>query len=104
MPKEKFSPVIMVHVHPMRWLDEDGMKIWIEKVWRAQPGGLMKARTLLVLDSFSGHLADDVKTRLKEENTDMAIIPGGLTSMIQPLDVCLNKPLKIDFESGGTTG
>src|SRR6218665_2361404 len=26
--------------------------------------------------------------------TDMAVIPGGLTSVLQPLDVCLNKPFK----------
>ena len=24
----------------------------------------------------------------------MAVIPGGLTSVLQPLDVCLNKPFK----------
>ncbi|CAG8800623.1 14332_t:CDS:2, partial [Cetraspora pellucida] len=27
-------------------------------------------------------------------NTDLAVIPGGLTSMCQPLDVCINKPFK----------
>ena len=27
-------------------------------------------------------------------NTDLAVIPGGLTSVLQPLDICLNKPFK----------
>ena len=94
MPKEIFPPGVVIHVHPKGWMDEDGMKVWIEKVWRARPGGLMKTRTLLVLGSFSGHLTDVVKRSLKEENTDMAVIPGGLTSVIQPFDVCLNKPFK----------
>jgi len=31
---------------------------------------------------------------LKSENTDLAVIPGGLTSVLQPLDVCLNKTFK----------
>jgi len=29
-----------------------------------------------------------------ECNTDMAVIPSGLTSLVQPSDVCINKPFK----------
>ena len=31
---------------------------------------------------------------MQSNNIDLVIIPGGCTSKIQPLDVCLNKPLK----------
>ena len=31
---------------------------------------------------------------MKRTNTDLAVIPGGLTFVVQPLDVCLNKPFK----------
>lgn len=37
---------------------------------------------------------DSVKAKLRQKNTDVAVIPGGLTSVVQPLDVCLNKPFK----------
>ena len=40
------------------------------------------------------HKTDQVKRSFKSENTDLAVIPGGLTSVLQPLDVCLNKPFK----------
>ena len=40
------------------------------------------------------------KTVLWEDhNTDIAVIPGGLTSIVQPLDVCLNKPFKDHLRS-----
>ena len=33
-------------------------------------------------------------TRFARENTNLAVIPGGLTLLLQPLDVSLNKPFK----------
>ena len=49
---------------------------------------------LLVWDSFRGHLTDAVKDLLARQNVDVAVIPGGLTSVLQPLDKCINKPFK----------
>ena len=37
---------------------------------------------------------DSIKKQLQDHNTDVAIIPRGLTSQLQPLDVSLNKPFK----------
>ena len=94
MPKERFSSGVVIHVHPRGWMDEEGVKIWIEKVWRCRAGSLNKPQSLLVWDSFSAHLVDSAKRELRENNTTTAVIPGGLTSVVQPLDVCLNKPFK----------
>ena len=52
------------------------------------------APTMIVYDSFRGHLEESVKKKFKEINVDLAVIPGGLTSMCQPLDVTINKPFK----------
>jgi len=35
-----------------------------------------------------------VKELLTRRNVDVAVIPSSLTSVLQPLDKCLNKPLK----------
>lgn len=94
LPKGQFPSGVVIHNHPKGWMDEEGIKIWIEKVWNSRPGGMLKKKSLLVWDSFKAHLVDSVKRKLKCNNTDVAVIPGGLTSVVQPLDVSLNKPFK----------
>lgn len=51
-------------------------------------------RSLLVWDSFRAHLTESVKADLQRRKIDVAVIPGGLTPVLQPLDKCLNKPFK----------
>ena len=45
-------------------------------------------------DSFRPHLTDEVKADLNRRKIDVAVIPGGLTPVLQPLDKYLNKPFK----------
>lgn len=48
-----------------------------------------------MLNSFEAHKTEQVKhILLKSENADLAVIPYGLTSELEPLDVCLNEPFK----------
>lgn len=49
---------------------------------------------LLVLNSLNGHLVDSMKEKLRDMRTNLAIIPGGLTSVLQPLDVSINTPFE----------
>jgi hypothetical protein len=51
------------------------------------------SRSLLVLDFFHGHLVDIVKQKFNEKSINMAVIPGGLTSRLQSLNVIINKAL-----------
>ena len=51
-------------------------------------------RSLLVWDSFRAHLTESVKADLQRRKFNVAVIPGGLTPVLQPLDKCLNKPFK----------
>jgi hypothetical protein len=50
--------------------------------------------SLFVWDSFHGHLGDDTKRTPKEMKTHLTVIPGGLTSVLQMLDVSVNKPFR----------
>ncbi|CAG8593384.1 4467_t:CDS:2, partial [Diversispora eburnea] len=46
------------------------------------------------LDEMICYLTDSVKNRFDEKNTNLAVIPGCLTSKLQPLDVNINKLFK----------
>jgi hypothetical protein len=49
---------------------------------------------MLILDIFRGHATEEVKKFLKSRNMEKVIIPGGLASMLQLLDVCINRLFK----------
>jgi len=48
---------------------------------------------MLVLDAFKGHLTDSVKKQLHKKNTEL-VIPNRMTSVLQPMDVSINKHFK----------
>ena len=92
--KLTFPAGVIIHCNEKGWMDEIATKIWVEKVWQRRPMGLFKPPSLLVWDKFSAHLTEGVVKKVRETGTHVAVIPGGLTSMLQPLDVSINKPFK----------
>ena len=94
MPREDIPSEILVHVHDKGWMYENGMKLWIQRVWETRPGGLLKKNACLDYDSLKYHFMESIKKKLKDRNTDVALIPAGLTSQLQPLDVSINKQRK----------
>ena len=95
LPKgAKFNPGVIVRAHIKGWMDEAGVQEWLKHVWNVRSGALLWKRAMLVWDQFRAHLTDTVKESARQLKTDLCVIPGGLTSALQPLDVCLNKPFK----------
>jgi len=70
------------------------MKLWLEKVWSKHPGGLLKKSSLLVCDQFKAHVTESTKRLATKLKTHLTVIPGGLTSQLQPLDISVNKSFK----------
>ena len=73
------------------WMDENGMIKWIEKVWSPY---VSSKPALLSLDTFSAHFTKKVMDAFAKCNTTLLAIPGGCTSVLQPLDISINKPFK----------
>lgn len=57
--------------------------------------GETSKKSMLVLDAFQCHKSPVLKKKLCDVKTTLAIIPGGMTSILQPLDVSINKPIKV---------
>ena len=95
MPKEDLPNGVVVHCHKKGWMDKDGMAMWGEKVWRPRHVSFFDRTSLLILDSFSAHTDEGVRNTFKTEHkTTTAVIPGGLTKKLQPLDISVNWSLK----------
>jgi hypothetical protein len=92
MPKLPFQKGIIVQVHEKGWFDDRITKDWL-RVWQRRPGAGL-TRSMLVLDAFRCHRSDNVKLLLNNSRTDLTIIPGGMTSILPPLDVSINKQMK----------
>uniref|UniRef100_A0A8C4QJK3 HTH CENPB-type domain-containing protein n=1 Tax=Eptatretus burgeri TaxID=7764 RepID=A0A8C4QJK3_EPTBU len=95
LPKDKFPAGVIVRVQQKGWMDEGLVQDWVHMVWSSRrDGSLSRQRSMLVLDAFRCSKTDDIKALLHRTNTDLVIIPGGMTSLLQPLDVSINKPFK----------
>lgn len=71
------------------------MNEWKRSVWAKRPQGLFKPKSLLVFDSATSHTKKTTLSSFKQHySTTVAVIPGGMTPLLQPPDVSWNKPFK----------
>ena len=82
MLKLSFPKGVFVHVNAKGWMDEEGIKLWIQNVWNRRPNAFKNCHSLLVWDMFKPHLSTGIKTRLTTNRTELAVIPGGLMSVL----------------------
>lgn len=81
LPKNlNFPKEVVVRCQAKGWMDKQLVQDW--------------RKSMLVWDSFRAHLSKPVRSTLRSINTECVVIPGGMTSMLQPLDVSINKPFK----------
>lgn len=74
-------------------MNKDLVIDWVKSVWCRRPGALLLFPSILMLDVFRCHLSDSVKRLLRDSGTELIIL-GGMTSQLQPPDVCVSKLLK----------
>ena len=89
----KFNGKAIVRSNLKGWISKSLMTEWIEKIWMkfSQDDKEIK---LLILDKCSVHKEPSIVLNMQKNKNDYALIPAGCTGLIQPLDTCINKPLK----------
>ena len=75
------------------WMDDRGMQIWYEKIWRPYLENY-NGNSMLLLDDFKCHKKESFVEKLEELNTKRCEVPPGYTPVLQPCDVGINKVLK----------
>lgn len=74
------------------WMNWTVIIDWLEDILIPFVG---KHPTLLIVDSYSAHFCKEVRDFLNDyKNIHIAIIPGGLTPKLQPLDYSINAMVK----------
>lgn len=74
-------------------LVEEVLELWTTKVWTPHVSRPPQ-KSLLVLDRHREHLRDSFLTSISGSGTLPAMIPGGCSFRLQPLEVCLKPVLK----------
>jgi len=77
------------------WMDEEAMIVWVDRVLQPHietaPHGVMP---ILFLDSYRCHMMASVMSKIQDLGVEVQHIPGGCTSLCQPVDIGVNKPFK----------
>ncbi|KAL6411770.1 hypothetical protein AUP68_04144 [Ilyonectria robusta] len=88
-----YHPDVTVAFNKTAYNNEELLSQWIED--ELSPlASEDNEDTLLVMDAATFHNTEDIKRKLRERNITLALIPGGCTSLVQPLDTAINKPFK----------
>ncbi|KAF4797975.1 pogo transposable element with KRAB domain-like protein [Turdus rufiventris] len=99
LPKDKFPKGINVAVNPKGWMDERVMKTWLMEVYARRLGGFFHPLPgLMIFDSMCAHKIESVKAMVKKMDSELAVIPGGLTKEGQSLDISIIRSFKAKLQ------
>ena len=76
------------------WFDDKTFIKWLHYVWFRTYSFRNIKNSILYFDRHVSHLTDDIKKMFSQNSCFYRLIPPGLTSYCQPLDLCANKPFK----------
>jgi hypothetical protein len=71
-------------------MTEELMLEWLKILWGHRPGAFVNQPSMLVLDACKGHVTDSVKDQFRKMKTELVVFPGGMTSVLQPMDISIN--------------
>ena len=95
--KKAWDSRVTVFFQANAWCDEEIMVKWINSEWNnffLNPSTPVSDGKILVADIHRAQQTENVKRLLARCKTKLVNIPGGCTSLLQPVDVSFNGPFK----------
>ena len=95
--RDDWDKRVCVMFQEKAWCGEAIMKEWVASEWAnvfTSPHSASSTGKILVADVHAAQQTNAMKTALCNYKTELVNVPPRCTSRIQPLDVCINKPLK----------
>lgn len=87
----KYHPGVLVEFNTTAYMNDNLFLQYLEQYLIPALGN---RPSLFALDLCSSHKTPAVLNTLRSHNIMPTLIPGGCTSLIQPLDISINKPIK----------
>ena len=88
---------VRVKASPNGWMATALYHWWLRCLYRPDAFNNMERRRLLLV--YRPHMTEESAKIVKEEcNSDLIFIPAGCTSLVQPMDVSVNRPFKAKMQ------
>ena len=81
------------------WVDKYLFTKWLKDIWFVNYSFKKRENTVLIFVQSKTHFTDDLEEIFDKYNFKYILIPKGSTSINQPLDKSINKPLKDKFQN-----
>jgi len=89
--KARYDPRVVVKFNAKAYANSANIVEWLDEQVIPVLGG---RPSLMALNMFGGHKTDEVLDTMRAHDITLSVIPGGCTSMVQPLDISINRPFK----------
>lgn len=76
------------------WFDENIYMKYLNNIWFGDSIYKRKERTLLIINRAILHYSNDINSIFEINKSKYILLPLGLTSIIQPIDLVINEPFK----------
>jgi hypothetical protein len=74
-PKISFPVGDFSHAHEKGWMNEEGIKLWLDNIWSRQLRGLQKQLSLFAWVMLKHVMTEDTEKHLAGNNPNMVVIP-----------------------------
>ena len=86
--------LVVINVNNNAWATKNIIKDWIQKIYIPYFNGTDLSKTLLIWDNASMNNSFEILKFLNDKKINIIFVPRGLTPILHPLDLSINRPLK----------